>query len=377
MVTANSGDYHTLKRVIKKLDIPRLQVFIETAILEVSLDKSDTVGSNLALSANGRLFAGGFIGDGNALQKVIQNALPGPGLTLPFVLGQGFQNPLNLGGTTQQYIQSFPFMGMVNMITTRANTSVLSTPQIIALDNEKAEFKVQDETPVQTSFVASVSGASSGAIGQAGQGTIENKKTGIDINVTPHINAASKSIRLEIEQKVDSIRNAAGAVPTALQNVQIATTSRVTNTSVVVKDQDYIMLGGLMSERVDESVKKVPLLGDIPIIGWLFKAKTHTNTKSNLVVLLHPRIIATSSDSARVVEEGFGKHDTFIEENFSGEDPHTKRVDALKDKIEAQKARATTDDTDPFSRYRNNGPDEDDPKKETDAAADAPADTRF
>ncbi len=353
VITANSGDYQTLKRVIKKLDIPRLQVFVETAILEVNIDKDTQYGVNLGASVPGKPFAGGFIGDPTTLTNMLTGGLPSPGVTIPFVAAPPITNTLNVGGT-QQTVTTYSFMGLLRLLTLRTDSSVLSTPQIIAMDNEKAEFKVQDETPVQSTFTSSL-GATPGALGVAGQGSIENKKTGIEINLTPHVNAASKSIRLEIEQKIDSIRNT--GVPTALQGVQIATTSRVTNTTVVVKDQDFIMLGGLMSDKVDEDVKKVPLLGDIPILGWLFKAKNYKTVKTNLVILLRPRIIGTSISAANLIEDRLNKHDEFVNDHMGGSEPHQKRLGGIKDDIRRQKG---GDVNDPFESYRNNAKDDDD-----------------
>ncbi|MBY0369853.1 hypothetical protein K2X33_04145, partial [bacterium] len=346
VITANSGDYQTLKRVIKKLDIPRLQVFVETALLEVSVDRSTDFGVNLGSSGPGKAFTGGFVGDPGSLTNFLNNGTPPAGLSIPIVGGPSWRVPLTVNGVTTT-ISTFTFMGMLKLITTKTNSSVLSTPQIIALDNEKAEFKVLDETPVQTSFVAAVG---QGSIGSAGQGTIENKKTGIEINLTPHVNAASRSVRLEIEQKIDSIRNAS-SIPDSLQKVQIATTSRVTNTTVVVKDQDYIMLGGLMSDKVDETVRKVPLLGDIPILGWLFKAKEFKTTKTNLIILLRPRIIGTSVSAAQIIDENFKQHDGFVEDNMGGEDVHKKRLDKVSEGVSRQKS---GEGADPLDRYRNN-----------------------
>lgn len=366
VITANSGDYQTLKRVIKKLDIPRLQVFVETAILEVNVDRTTGYGVNLGSSGPGRAFTGGFIGDPSSLTSFLNNGAPSAGLSIPIVGGPVWNDvPITIGGVTQR-ISTFTFMGMLRLLTTQTNSSILSTPQIIALDNEKAEFKVQDETPVQTSFVAAVGQGGAGSIGAAGQGSIENKKTGIEINLTPHVNAASRSIRMEIEQKIDSIRNAAD-VPDSLKGVQIATTSRVTNTTVVVKDQDYVMLGGLMSDKIDETVRKVPLLGDIPILGWLFKAKDFKTVKSNLVILLRPRIIGTSVSAANIVSDRLEKRDKFVSEHSGGSEKHEEGLASIKADVERQKG---GQDADPLDRYRNNNLQDDDDSVETSGSDD-------
>ncbi len=231
-------------------------------------------------------------------------------------------------------------MGIVNLVSKNTNTSVLSTPQIIALDNEKAEFKVLDETPVQTNFTALAAGSST--LAGTATGSIDRQKTGIEIKLTPHVNAASRTIRLEIEQKVDNIKQSADT-PQALKNVNVATTSRVTNTQVVVKDQNYVMLGGLMSDNVTEGETKVPLLGDIPILGWLFKSKTSKVVKSNLVILLHPRIIGTSLDAAEVIDKQLDGRKEFVDKNLGGEAASDDEAVRLRGELKKQRERARTE----------------------------------
>jgi len=346
VITANASDYQTLKRVIRKLDIPRLQVFVETAIIEVALDTSTKVGVNAAIGTS-RGLAGGFIGDTDGLLAAVRGGAV-EGASIPFFIGKSFQASIPGPSSTNLTVPLSTFMGMVSFLTKNTNSSVLSTPQIIALDNEKAEFKVQDEIPVQTTFTANL-GAAAG-VGGAGQGTIERLKTGIDIKLTPHVNAASRTIRLEIEQKVDSTK-ANTNVPAALAQVQVATTSRMTNTSVVVRDGDFVMLGGLMSDKIDDSVSKVPLLGDIPILGWLFKSKQFRAVKTNLIILLHPRIIGTSLDSARQIRKSLNKRQRFIDRNMGGDDEFESDVKELRKSLRDQENRAKDE---PQFDYRNN-----------------------
>jgi general secretion pathway protein D len=245
------------------------------------------------------------------------------------------------------------FMALLQFITTQNNTSILSTPQIIALDNEKAEFKVQDDIPVLEGVTPSAPGTSVSGLGGYPTGTIGRKKVGIQIKLTPHVNATTRNIRLEIEQTVDNIKN--NASPKGLSDVQVATTSRETNTTVVVKDSDYLMMGGLMSDTVSESTTKVPLLGDIPILGWLFKAKICDIQKTNLVILLHPRIIGTSVSAANTAEEYMKKRDNFIEKEFDGKDEYKKRTDQVKDDLRDQESRGKNERV--FD-YRNNDEEE-------------------
>ncbi|MBM4303398.1 MAG: type II secretion system protein GspD [Deltaproteobacteria bacterium] len=351
VITANSVDYQTLKKVIRKLDIPRLQVFVETAIIEVAIDDFTKIGTNLAAASPGRGFAGGFIGDSSSLLSAITGGIPQEGATIPIAAGSSFNFtvPGTAGGSGSSVTLS-NFMGLINLLTKSTKSSLLSTPQIIALDNEKAEFQVLDETPVQTSLVAAVA-----QVGGA-TGSIERLKTGITIKLTPHINAASKNIRLEIEQKVDTFKPNS-SVPSALANFQVATTSRVTNTSVVVRDQDFIMMGGLMSDKIEENVAKVPLLGDIPVLGWLFKSKTYKNLKTNTIILMHPKIIATSLEASNQIQKSFDSREEFVGRFYGSDDPNEKEVKELKQKLEEQNQRGAEQK---IFDYRNN--EDDDPE---------------
>lgn len=340
VITANSNDYKTLKKVIKKLDIPRLQVMVETAILEVNIDTRDKLGTNIATVSNG-MYSGGFVNDTDTLVALKNAATRGvvEGATIPLV-GSGAQ----LGTDS--------ITGVINLLKKNTNTTVLSTPQILALDNEKAEFQVLDDTPVISSTTLLATGGGSTQ-------NIERLKTGINIKLTPHVNAASRTIRMEIEQKVDSAKDAT-SVPAELQGRNKAITSRVTNTSIVVGDGDYLMMGGLMSDKVDEIVSKVPLLGDIPILGWLFKSKTHTSLKTNLIILLRPRIITTGVLAGNVIKDSLQKRRDFIEENLSGGDEVEKGVLEIEDRVDDQTRKSAME---PLDRYRNNEDSEEEPSK--------------
>ena len=332
VITANSNDYKTLRKVIKKLDIPRLQVFVESAILEVNVGDTQKTGVNYAASAGASAFKGGFVGDSKSLASLASGGLI-DGTTIPITGSKA-----GIGNLT----------AMINLLSQEVNTTILSTPQILALDNEKAELQVLDDTPVVSSTVLAASGGGASNIPTV---NIERLKTGITIKLTPHVNAASQTIRMEIEQKVDSFREDT-ELPAQLQGSQKALTSRVTNTSVIVKNGDYLMMGGLMSDKVDETVSKVPLLGDIPILGWLFKSKSFKTIKNNLIILLRPRVIGTSLASGNVIKERLEKRKNFIDEHLGGNDELGSDVGEIAERVEQQVTRPGGDE--PFDRYRNN-----------------------
>lgn len=350
VIVANSSDYKTLRRVLRKLDIPRLQVFIETAILELNLDNFENQGVNLAAGSPNRAFAGGFIGDAASLTSFLLGGAP-EGATVPIFAGGQFRPNITQGGTSTA-VDVSTFMGLLNFVTKNTKSSLLSTPQIIALDNEKAEFKVQDEIPVQGNFTANLGAASGSGFGT---GTIEKLKTGIEIKLTPQINAASRTVRLAIEQTVDSVKGNSD-VPTALQAISKAKTTRVTNTSVIVRDLDYIMMSGLISDKVDETETKVPLLGDIPILGWLFKGKTYNAKKTNLVILLRPKIIDTTAIAASHIKEKLEERDDFIVK-YLDKEQNEADVARIKSRIDEQEQRGKGQK---LFDYRNNEEDDDD-----------------
>jgi general secretion pathway protein D len=359
VITANSNDYKTLRKVLRKLDIPRLQVFVETAILEVNVNNSTKLGTNITAAGPGKAFAGGFIGDAGTLKDFFFGGLP-DGATIPFQAGNLVSG--SIGGTTINGLGNLN--GVINLLAKEGNATVLSTPQIIALDNEKAELQVLDDTPVVASTIVSATSGSGGLP----QVNVERLKTGINIKLTPHVNAASRTIRLELEQKIDSFRQLED-VPTQLQSTQRALTSRVTNTSVVVKDGDYLMMGGLMSDKVDDTISKVPLLGDIPILGWLFKSKTFKTTKTNLIILLRPKVIGTSVAAANVIKDSLQRRKDFIEETLGGNDEVGRGVEEISDRVDQQAGQGTDE---PFERYRNNEDSEDEDKPQVSAKPEEP-----
>jgi general secretion pathway protein D len=318
------------------------------------------LGTNITAAGPGKAFAGGFIGDASTLKDYFTGGLP-DGATIPFQAGNLVSG--SIAGTTINGLGNLN--GLINLLAREGNATVLSTPQIIALDNEKAELQVLDVTPVVASTIVS---ANSGVAGGLPQVNVERLKTGINIKLTPHVNAASRTIRLELEQKIDSFRQLED-VPTDLQSTQRALTSRVTNTSVVVKDGDYLMMGGLMSDKVDDTISKVPLLGDIPILGWLFKSKTLKTTKTNLIILLRPKVIGTSVAAANVIKDNLQKRKDFIEETLGGNDEVGRGVEEISDRVDQQ---ASQGNDEPFERYRNNEDGEEEEKPQVSAKPEEP-----
>ena len=288
LILSSGRDFVVLKDVIKKLDVPRRQVFIEALILEVQLSSDNTLGSSshggIPVLDGGVVLGGiqpGGISSINPASLATANGLLGG------LIGTPLENGENLGlvGATGKAIPAFGLL--VQALAKNANTNLLSAPHFIAIDNEKTEFSVGRNIPYK-------SGLSVGGFGLPGGGTggslpggigqnIAREKLNLSLMVTPHI-SANDMVRLELEGEIKELGDKDPELgPTW--------TERKLKTQVVVRDQQAVVLGGLIQESTVYSESKVPLLGDIPVLGYLFKYTAKTKRKGNLLILLTPYVV--------------------------------------------------------------------------------------
>ncbi len=297
VLVGSRRDYETVRDVIEELDIRRKQVFVEAAILEVGLDNIKSLGGNFSL--------GFTINDDNLGFGGQQ--LPG----VPSLLGVGADDSsiVNLVGSLSGLflgvigeevdpdgsgpIPPIPsFSAIYQALTSVTDVNVLSTPSIITTDNEPAEIVVADVIPFPTGSTVGTSGVT--------VQTIERLPVGIRLNITPQI-GDGEYLNLNITTEVSATRDA----PTGLNTSEfgIATTTRSADSSVVVKNGQTLVIGGLVQDSESVLQNKTPLLGDIPLIGNLFKFKQTTNRKLNLMILLTPRIVESEFDMRQLLEE--------------------------------------------------------------------------
>lgn len=292
VITAPPDVMKSLENVIAQLDIRRAQVLIEALIVELSEADGINLGVQWANLEKGSMIqypnSGASIGqlvvgldeakdytestavydtDGNFIRNE-STTTQGDYSTLASALG-------GVSGAALSVIAG-DWTALITAVTTDTNSNILSAPSITALDNQEASFIVGEEVPVLT-------GSTAGSNNDNPFQTVERKEVGIKLKVTPQINEGD-SVKLVIEQEVSSVLGADGAV-----DVRFAT--RQLNTSVIVQDSQMIVLGGLIDERTQESVSKVPLLGDIPILGHLFKSTSTSKEKKNLMVFIKPTIL--------------------------------------------------------------------------------------
>lgn len=264
----------TLEDIVRQLDIPRAQVMVEAAIVEVSGDITDALGVQWAVDARGGRgglggvnFAGTGLSVGTVLQ-ILQNGEIPDNTTLPdgAIIGVG----------------SDRFGALITALSANSKSNLLSTPSLLTLDNQKAEILVGQNVPFQTgSYTTDASGAGNPFT------TIERKDIGVTLKVTPHINEGA-TLRLEIEQEISSIAPSTGL---NAQAVDLVTNKRMIKSTILADDGQVIVLGGLIQDDITESVSKVPLLGDIPLLGGLFRSTREAHVKRNLMVFLRPTVV--------------------------------------------------------------------------------------
>lgn len=309
IITASKQDYEVVLNLLSKVDIPRDQVFVETIILEMIVKDSFNWGLGIFKfdPNSGGIGRQGF-NSGIDIASVM-NPLAGTGAILGFGSGQTFELKSPTGGATTK-VNSL--VGFLNFLKTVNTTNVLSTPQIMALDNEESEIEVGQEVAVSSTQTTTAQGT---------QITPNYKDATIKLKIKPFISPAGNTVRMKIDQKIqDAI---AGEIKDTLS---IAKRSITTN--IVVPDGDTAVLGGLVKDNESVQTSKVPILGDIPILGWLFKSRTIKKEKTNLLVFLTPKIIRSSKDNHKLVDKKLDDRLEFVKQN-GGRDPYGKKLDDL------------------------------------------------
>ena len=287
VITAPPDVMRTLKRVISELDVRRAEVLVDAIIAEVSMNTARELGVQWVFSGlnsgNGVSPVGliNFTNTGNNIADVINSAVDVVnGGTLPTPAGN-----VLLGGGKVQSGSNFNYLAVINMLASDSNTNILSTPTLVTLDNEEAEIIIGQNVPFVTGSYTST-GAGNNATNPFQ--TIQREDVGLTLKIKPQINEGD-ALKLNIEQEVSSI------APSVAGASDIITNKRSIKTAVMVGDGNVVVLGGLIQKQTDQSVQKVPLLGDLPVVGALFRSKGGKVNKTNLMVFIHPVILRDSA----------------------------------------------------------------------------------
>ena len=327
VVTSSPRDYASLRLVVDKLDMPRKQVFIEAVIMDLSITRTNQLGNNFHLGDTVPTGHGDALVFGG-LNPAKTIGLPDPtslqGLALG-VRGPGIPNSESLLGTGI----TIPAFGvLINALAHSDDTDVLSTPHILATDNVAAEINVGENIPLQTnagggiSSLAGAGGAAAGALGALGGlggfsagFAAPRQDVGTKIKVIPHLNE-SNEVRLELTEEISEAK-AAGGVTQSLGSLgAVPIVKRSAQTTLVVHDQQTVVIGGLMRNRITHSEDKIPLLGDIPVLGFLFRSTKNDLQKTNLILVMTPYIIREQSDLRTVFERKMQERQEFLDRYF-------------------------------------------------------------
>ena len=334
VVTAPPSVMSEIEGIVRKLDIRRAQVHVEAIIVEISDNKAKELGVQWLFggSKDGTIQPVGFSNFNNTGPGIVQlggaaaavrnnnngsttttTIDPTTGVKTETTTDNGSSD--NATGLAQAFSalsgmeglalgvarikdSGFNFAALIRALATTTESNILSTPSLMTLDNEEAEFKAGQEVPFLTgSYQTNAGGGGNvgGGIGNPFQ-TIERKDVGISLKIKPQINEGD-AVRLNIEQEVSSI---AGATQT-----DVITNKRSIKNSVLVGDGQTVVLGGLIDEDVQQSAEKVPLLGDIPGLGYLFRSSKTTKVKRNLMVFIKPTIVRDDMLMSRVSSEKY------------------------------------------------------------------------
>ena len=347
VIIASASDYRNLTKVIEKLDVPRREVLVEAVIMEVSLQDQLKIGVSAHAgtvindvtfrnaSGPAPLVFGSELGGLNSLAGVAGLASPSLSGFLAGLQGPPITVP-GLGLT----IPSFALV--LNALQTSSDVNVISTPHVTMVDNSEGEIVVGQNVPFQAAYAPNLGGLGLGtttgttpttgtaagavagsAIGIGGLGSlyapIQRQNVELRLRIKPQI-SASDTVRLEVDEQTEEIASTDPVLgPT--------TSKRSAKTTVVVKDQETVVLGGLIQERTVKGVSKVPFLGSLPILGWLFRSEDTTRTKTNLLLFLTPYIIRDQSDYRRIFERKLSERAEFLKRFYGQDAGYQKQVD--------------------------------------------------
>ena len=324
LIQANGSDFNAISRLIDKLDRPRRQVFVEAVIMEINLRNSTDfgVGMHAAIPQS-------YKGETGLIPIASE-----PGRVSSFDL----LNTVGLGGFLTGFTGpvtaelknlgfNIPSVGvLIQALQSNADANILSTPHIVATDNEESEITVGQNVPFQAGYapagLSNLVGSNAGAstlgnvLGTQGLGglyaPIQRQPVELRLKIKPQINEGG-NVRLTVDEQIEEITD---------RDPQLGptTSKRTVKTQVVARDQGTIVIGGLIQEKFIRSVKKVPLLGSLPLLGWLFRDSSMIKQKTNLLLFLTPYIIRDESDYRRIYEKKRKEQQDFIEQ-FYGRQP--------------------------------------------------------
>ena len=343
VIRAEPGMMNELQSIISQLDVRRAQILIEAAIVEVTGENAKSLGFQyVGGSDESGVGAVNFNNAGLSVNSILQ------ALATDDPSGLSLNDGVAIGLGETDSNGDLKWGALMQALASSSDVNLLSTPSILTLDNEEASIIVGENVPFVTGQSTNTGSGVSNPFT-----TIQREDVGLTLKVTPHV-AGLSTIRLELEQENSAVKESSGDA------VDIVTTTRKLQSTVLADDGETIALGGLIKDDIRKVVRKVPLLGDIPLLGFLFRTTTNSRQKSNLMVFLRPTILADNDRLVRMSREkymgitalqfevnGDGKLErvikhplpSSIDKVFDGRDPVTPE---FKDAFEADQTPPTS-----------------------------------
>lgn len=287
IITAPEAVFANLKAVVEKLDVRRAQVLIEALIVEVSADKAAEFGI--------QWIGAGTVSSDNTLGGLFGNSSPGTNIGVITAAATSGTTAGLLGiasGLTVGFLKGESFGVLARALETEAGGNILSTPSLLTLDNEEAKISVGSNVAFATGSFTTPASASDGLSNPFT--TFERQDVGLTLKVKPQISEGG-TVRMVISQEVSQLRPSPGTDPTLA-----STDKRSIDSTVLVDDGQVVVLGGLIQDQMTDGEDRVPFLGDLPVVGQLFRYSNRKRTKTNLMVFLRPMIVRTAADAAAV-----------------------------------------------------------------------------
>ncbi len=331
LVRANPSLMVEIQNIIEQIDVPRMQVLIEAAIVEVTVEDKRTIGTELA----------GTDGSEDSVPLVstsVQGLLSG---LLTSIVGETVEPDRDtslgptaslLGGSDNPTLaiakldpEGVSFGAIISAIETNSNSNLLSTPHVISLDNVASRIFVGQEVPIRTGSITSTPQSGPEPIQ-----TVERIDVGVSLDVTPKIRPDKSVLLIVASENGAVVAPTLGIGDTGFSDV--VTNKREVRTTIVAKDRQTIVLGGLITDGVNRTMRKVPFLGSIPLLGRVFRSQSTTQTKTHLLIFLRPTVLENEEEMQAVFDRKMGKiWQLQLDRDTGGVDEETPPTDAFYD----------------------------------------------
>ena len=287
VITAPPKVMRTILGIVSQLDIRRPQVLVQAIIAEVDVNKTDDLGVNwAAYSQTSKLPLGGFVQPvgGTSIVDLVDAAKNPASLTTSLLEG----TTIGIGTIASGGVS---FAAMLRALRGNNSTNIVATPSAVTMDNQQAVLKSVDEVPFVTGQYTNASTVSSGTVTPFQ--TVQREEVGTILKVTPTISATGNSVMLKIAVESSSV------LPNSVSSVDPTTQKRSITTNVLIQNKGIVVLGGLIENSQNRNHSGMPYFGDIPVLGWLFKSRNDTASRSNLMIFIKPTILRDQQEAAR------------------------------------------------------------------------------